>query len=161
MDEEHGDCNQEAPAEPVAAEAIPKAEGPWRFKDVESLWDALERYHFYHESCRIPTRDGGGRGGGGRGIEITGEWATFMKSNKAIDRAMVRLGAVEPKLHLLLHHYYRRGLCEDAGGWLEAAFKAGLVVAKPERLPRGAFDYLLERAVWVLFALHRAPRRGW
>jgi len=135
---------------------------PWHFRDVESLWDALERYHHYHEGTVTRKLEGGGHGRGeGQGIQLTDEWARFMLANKAIDRAMVRLGAVEPKLHLLLHHYYRRGLCEDASGWVEASAKAGLVLKSRNHLHRKAFDYLLERAVWVLFALHRAPRRGW
>jgi hypothetical protein len=137
--------------------------GRKRFKDVESLWDALEKYHHYHDGAIIRKTNGRGgqHGGEGLGIQITDEWAEIMVANQAIDRAMVRLGVIEPRLHLLLHHYYRRGLCEDAGGWLEAANKAGLILTRKERFARGAFDWLLERAVWVLFACHRARRRGW
>ncbi len=150
---------EEAVPEPPAE--APHA-GPWRFKDVESLWDALERYHFYHESAKIPSMGGtGARRGAGAGIQITGQWAAFMVTNRAIDRAMVRLAVVNPKEHLLLHHYYRRGLCEQASGWIEAAAKAGLVLAIRDHCSKKAFDWTLEQAVVTLFALHRAPRRGW
>ena len=134
----------------------------WRFKDVETLWDALERYHHYHEGAIVRNlQSRGSRGTCAQGIQLGDEQIAFMMANQSIDRAMMRLGVVEPKLHLLLHHYYRRGLNEDANGWLEAMQKAGLVLNKKERCSRPSFDWSLERAVWVLFALHRAPRRGW
>ncbi|MBN1837901.1 MAG: hypothetical protein JW820_18735 [Spirochaetales bacterium] len=126
-----------------------------RFGSVEEIWDALEEYHSFHDGI---VRKGPGYGGD---LELRISPEHILRANQAIDRAMVRLAAVEPKLHLLLHHYYRRGLCEDAGGWLEAAAKSGLILTKKERFARGAFDYILERAVWVLFALHRGSRRGW
>lgn len=157
--------NADASAEPAVltpAESAPKKPPHgWQFKDVESLWDALDRYHYYHEGMVTRGTDGRIQGGTSQGIQINAEWDMFMKANSAIDRAMVRLGVVEPKLHLLLHHYYRRGLCEREGGWLEAAATAGLVMARKDRMARGAFDWMIERAVWVLFALHRSRRRGW
>jgi len=134
--------------------------GRKRFKDVESLWDALEKYHHYHDGAAI-LKPGGRHSGGRGGVPLTDQQCDIMEANQSIDRAMVRLAVIDPKLHLLLHHYYRRGLCEDAAGWLEASAKAGLILTKKERFARGAFDWFLERAVWVLFACHRARRRGW
>jgi hypothetical protein len=133
--------------------------GPWKFRDVETLWAALERYHFYHESLRV--RRLGDRVSGNTVSAIDQPvWEDILRANQAIDRAMVRLAVIAPYLHLLLHHYYRRGLNEDSGGWHEAARKAGCVVHKPEKLARPAFDWMIEQAVWTLFFCHRAPRRA-
>ncbi len=77
--------------------------GPWRFRDVESLWNALERYHFYHESCRVRSLWVGDGGGFAMGIEMTDQWAVFTEANRAIDQALARMRLMDPKLHLLLH----------------------------------------------------------
>ncbi|MBN1461564.1 MAG: hypothetical protein JXA57_18700 [Armatimonadetes bacterium] len=68
---------------------------------------------------------------------------------------------MDPKVHLLLHHYYRRGLCEQAAGWMEAAAKAGFTVSAKEPHSRRAFDWTIEQAVVLLWSLHRMPARAW
>lgn len=128
---------------------------------MESLWDALERYHFYHESGRIRSLCVGDDGGFGKGIVMTDQWAVFTEANRAIDQALSRMRLMDPKLHLLLHHYYRGGLCEPAAGWIEAAAKAGFAVSTKEPYSRWAFDWTLEQAVVLLWSLHRMPARAW
>ena len=64
--------------------------GPWKFRDVETLWAALERYHFYHESLRV--RRLGDRVSGNTVSAIDQPvWEDILRANQAIDRAMVRL----------------------------------------------------------------------
>jgi hypothetical protein len=133
------------------------------FADMESLWNALEKYHQYQDGAIIRKLDGGGhRGAGeGQGIQLSDDQIRVMEANQAIDHAMKRLAVVVPKDHLLLHHYYRRGLNEAAAGWVIAAAHAGLILVKKERSSRVAFDWALEQAVVLLFILHTAPRTGW
>jgi hypothetical protein len=169
MDKQERDPAESPSAPEVAAdqpegptdETASPARGPWRFKDFESLWNALERYHFYHEGCRTRGVWVGDGKGYAQGIEMTDQWATIALANQAIDRAMARMRLVDPKLHLLIHHHYRRGLCEQANGWLEAAAKAGMSLSRKEHSARAAFDWILEQAVVLLFSLHLIPHRAW
>lgn len=144
-------------AEP-AGPAPEEPRGPRGFRSIESLWDALERYHYYHESCIMRKLDGGGARSAerGHGIQITDQWADIMEVNQVIDQAMIRLAVVDPRLHALLHRFYRCGLCEEAGSrWPEAARYAGLTTIQKNAYSKALFDWAVERAVHALFACHR------
>ena len=159
MDEQERELD-ESP-EVAADETASPGRGPWRFKTFEALWNALEHYHFYDGTIVRQMGEAGHGGAEGQGIILTDEWAEILERNKAIDRAMLRLRAVQPKSYILVDRYFRHGLCESADGWIQAANRAGVSLSRKDHTSRAAFDWMPAQAVELLFVCHRARSKSW
>ena len=120
---------------------------PAEFHRIEELEDALEEYAAFQDGVTTTHLGDEPRGGGDPGQDFSHWRERVMRQNIEIDIRMELLYPVADRLWMLIHPYYRQGLCYESDGWQTVADWLGMPTVRQE------FDKRIELAVRKLWRI--------
>ena len=128
----------------------PTLSDPYVFRNHEHLAASLEQYASIQgraKCAKIGESVGGDDGDGDR-------YDAILRANTAIDTCMSELRHRHRLSYRLLDGYYRRGMHEEADGWMRAMHSAGMMhqprTTRERRLLSDVFEELLVEATHAL-----------